>query len=172
MKAIDAIRIGLKLTDLDLHFFEDMRHAPLTQPMPYGGNHPWWLIGHLTWAEGNVVKIIRGVPNPAERWSQLFMWGTEPALDASTYPPFDELIRTYRELRKQNLALLDEIADAGLDTPTKNPPPGLEKQFGTAGQVFATIAFHQNYHFGQASVTWRAAGKQPSFVPSEALRKW
>jgi hypothetical protein len=56
------------------------------------------------------------------------------------YPQFDELIRAYREVRKQNLALLDEIGDAGLDGPTINPPPGLEKQFGTAGQVFATIA--------------------------------
>ena len=69
MKATDAIRIGLELTELDLHFIEDMRHAPLTRPMPNGGNHPWWLIGHLTWAEGNVIKIIRGEPNPVERWA-------------------------------------------------------------------------------------------------------
>lgn len=172
MQATEAIRIGLNLTELDLHFFEDMRNAPLTQPMEHTGNHPWWLIGHLTWAEGNIVKIIRGVPNPVERWAQLFMWGTEPAQDATPYPPFDELIRTYRELRKQNLALLDEIGESGLDTPTKSPPPGLEKQFGTAGKVFATIAFHQNYHFGQASVAWRAARKPPSFVPSDELMKW
>jgi hypothetical protein len=172
MKAIDAIRLSLELANLSLRMIEDMRHAPLTRPMANGGNHPWWLIGHLTWAEGNVVKIIRGEPNPVERWAPLFMWGTEPASDAGAYPPFDELLRTYRELRVQNLALLDEIGDAGLDAPTKYPPPGLEKQFGTAGKVFVTMASHQAYHFGQASVAWRAAGNQPSFVPSEALRKW
>jgi hypothetical protein len=172
MKTIDAIRLSLELTNLDLRFLEDMRHAPLTRPMPNAGNHPWWLIGHLTWAEGNVVKIIRGEPNPVEQWAPLFQWGTEPATDGSAYPPFDELLRTYRELRARNLALLDEIGDAGLDAPTKNPPPGLEKNFGTAGQVFVTIAFHQTYHFGQASVAWRAAGNQPFFVPTEALRKW
>ena len=50
-------------------------------------------------------------------------WGTEPISDVTAYPPFDEVLRTYRELRAKNLGLLEEIGEGGLDRPTKAPPP-------------------------------------------------
>jgi hypothetical protein len=38
----------------------------------------------------------------------LFDWGSEPIADVAAYPPFEEVLRTYRELRGRNLQLLDE----------------------------------------------------------------
>ena len=89
---------------------------------------------------------------------------------AVVYPPFDELLAMYRRLRSRTLELLSRLSDEDLDAPTKSPPPGLEEWFGTVGQTLLTIALHQGYHGGQASVARRAGGKQPSFVPSQALR--
>ena len=172
MKAIDAIRTALALGDDDVRFIEDMRHAPLTRPTPRGGNHPLWLLGHLAVAEGRLHQIITGQPNPLEHWKPMFDWGTEPTDDPAAYPPFDEVLAAYRRLRRKTLALLDEIGDEGLDRPTKSPPPGLEEPFGTIGQALLTIASHQSFHGGQASVARRSTGKSPFFVPSPALRRF
>ncbi len=81
------------------------------------------------------------------------------------------MLRAYRELRARNLKLLDEIGEAGLDRPTKAPPRGLGEGFRTIGQTFLTIALHETFHGGQASVERRASGRKPFFVPSEELRK-
>ncbi len=50
------------------------------------------------------------------------------------YPPFEEVVAKYRELRGKTLAYVDKLTDADLDQPIKNPPPGLEKPFATVGQ--------------------------------------
>lgn len=172
MKAIDAIRIALSLGDDDLHFIEDMREAPLTRPTSYTGNHPLWILGHLTVAEGRLHQIILGEPNPVEHWKPIFDWGTEPSDDVTIYPPLDEVMRTYRQLRAKTLAFLEEMGDDGLDRPPKASPPGFAAAFSTVGKTLLTIASHQSFHGGQASVARRAGGRKPFFVPSEELRKW
>ena len=169
MKATDAIRLVLELSNGDMRFIEEMREAPLLRPMD-GGNHPMWLLGHLTLAEGRLHQIWLGEPNAVAHLKPLFDWGTEPSDDASVYPTFDELLATYRRLRARTLELLAGLSDEELDEPTKSPPPGLEEWFGTVGQTLMTIALHQGFHGGQASVARRAGGKKPSFVPSQALR--
>ena len=39
MKAIDAIRIALKFSDMGMKYLEGMGDAPLLRPGPWGGNH-------------------------------------------------------------------------------------------------------------------------------------
>jgi len=145
---------------------EDMRDAALTSPTPRGGNHPLWVLGHLTYVEGNVPRILFGELNPVQKWAPLFAPGTEPRSDASAYPPFDELLRTYRDLRARNLSVLEQLGEKGLDQPTKSPPPGLEKALGTAGETFFVIAMHQMHHRGQVADARRAAGRKPVFTPN------
>jgi len=169
MKAIDAIRMALQLNEGDIHLLEEMRDAPLTRPMP-GGNHPLWILGHLTIAEARTHQIILGEPNPVADWKPLFDWGTAPSDDPGNYPPFEEILQTFRRLRSRTISLLDEMDDASLDQPTKAPPPGLEKWFATVGQTLLTIASHLSFHAGQASVAKKAAGKQPGFEPTKELR--
>ncbi len=171
MKAIDAVRTSLNVAEGDLRFFEDMRDTPLTRPIP-DGNHPMWILGHLALAEGRLHQMILGETNPVSHWKPLFDWGTTPSNDPRVYPAFDDVLQTYRKLRSKTLSILDTMSDDDLDRPTPSPPPGLEQWFATVGQTLLTIASHQAFHCGQASVARRASGRSPGFVPSDELRKF
>jgi hypothetical protein len=165
MNAIDLIRSALTLADrATMQVLEDMRDAPLTAPTPRGGNHPHWVLGHLTLIEGNIPRILFGEPNPVAHLAPLFAAGTEPKPDGNGYPPFDELLRTYRDLRARNLQILEQLGNEGLDKPTVAPPRGLEF-IRTAGDTFLVIAMHQMNHRGQVSDARRAAGRMPIFTP-------
>jgi hypothetical protein len=166
MKAIDVIRMTMELCDqATTSLIEDMRDAPLTQPTPRGGNHPLWVLGHITFIEAGVPAVLFGEPHPLEHWAPLFAAGTEPSPDADAYPPFDEVLRAYREARARNVQLLEEIGEAGLERPTKAPPKGLEEALSTTGRTFLLIALHQMSHRGQVADARRAAGRKPIFTP-------
>jgi uncharacterized damage-inducible protein DinB len=166
MKAIDLIRNALQNCErATFQLIEDMRDAPLTQPTGRGGNHPLWVLGHLTFVEGNIPHVIFGEPNPVAHWAALFSAGTEPKTEASYYPPFDEILSKYRELRVRNLQILERLGEAGLDQLTKAPPRGLEQALRTAGDTFLVIAMHQMNHRGQLADARRVAGRKPVFTP-------
>src|SRR5215213_10381577 len=115
MKAIDAIRIALKFSDMAMTHLSSMSDAPLLRPGPWGGNHAMWIAGHITVIEGRLHKVLRGTPNPVEHWKPLFDWGSELKTDRSAYPPFEEVLQTYRRLREGTLAFLVEAGEDGLD---------------------------------------------------------
>jgi hypothetical protein len=170
VKAIEAIRMALGFGDRGMKIFDDMKTDPLAQPGPWGGNHAMWIAGHITVIEGRLHKVLLGIPNPVEHWKPLFDWGSEPTTNLSAYPPFEEVLQTYRRLREGTLAFLDEVGDDGLDNRTKRPIPGFGTAFETVGPAIMVIACHQCGHVGAATVTRRAGGKQPNFVPSEEQR--
>jgi DinB family protein len=170
VKAIDAIRLALRFGDNGMKVLEDMSDDPLVQPGPWGGNHAMWIAGHITFIEGRLQKVLHGIPNPVERWKPLFDWGSEPRTDLTAYPPYDEVLQTYRRLRAQTVAFLDEVGEDGLDRPTKLPIPGFGPAFETVGPSIMVIACHQCGHLGGATVARRASGKKPTFVPSEEQR--
>jgi DinB family protein len=172
MKTLDAVRIALGFATQGVRVLETMKDAPCVQPGPFGGNHAMWILGHVTVAEGRLHKILFGSPNPVEQWKVLFDWGSEPHADPSAYPPFEEVLQTYRGLRAKTLAFLDEIGDEGLDQPTKIAPPGLEAAFATVGRAVMSVALHHTFHNGEAAVARRASGQQPIFVPSKELREF
>lgn len=166
MKAIDLIRAALQRAEHGiLSLIEDMRDAATTAPTPRGGNHPLWVLGHITFVEGGIARIILGEPHALEKWAPLFAPGTEVKADASAYPPFDEILATYKQLRQRNLQLLEEIGEEGLDRPTVSPPPGMEKVMKTIGETFMLVALHQMNHRGQVADARRAAGREPMFTP-------
>jgi uncharacterized damage-inducible protein DinB len=166
MKAIDVIRTAMAVSDrATIALIEDMRDACMTCPTPRGGNHPLWTLGHITWVEGNLPHVLFGEPNPVAKWTHLFAPGTEPKSNPSDYPPFDEILRTYRDLRARNLEILEQIGDAGLDRPTVAPPRGLEQVLRTAGETFLVMAIHHMNHRGQVADARRAAGRKPVFTP-------
>lgn len=129
-----------------------------------------WIAGHLTVIEGRLQKILHGTLNPVEHWKPLFDWGSQPKADSTLYPPFEEVLQTYRQLRDKTYAFLDEIGDEGLDRPTKLPILGFGPAFETVGPALMVIACHQAGHIGGATVARRASGKQPAFVPTDELR--
>ena len=166
MKAIDLIRWAMQMTEQGTAaIVAELRDAPLTQPTPGakggGGNHPLWTLGHLCVIEGSMPHILVGEKNPVEHWWPLFAPGTQPTTDASVYPSFDEVLRTYRELRTRNLRLLDEIGEAGLDRVPKNVPPGFEDAMKTFGHTLLLVALHNMVHYGQIADARRVAGLKP-----------
>jgi hypothetical protein len=157
MKAIDVLRGALQMSDhLISTMLEDMRDAPLTQPTSQGGNHPLWVIGHLTYTEGSLHHMISGEPNPVEHWKDLFAGGSEPSDDASRYPALDEVLAKYRQLQAANLKRLDGMDDAALDSPQRN--------FGTVGQAYMAISMHRMLHLGQVADARRVVGRKPFFT--------
>ena len=129
-----------------------------------------WIAGHITVIEGRLHKVLRGTPNAVEHWKPLFDWGSELKTDGSAYPPFEEVLQTYRRLREGTLAFLGEVGEDGLDRPTKRPIPGFGPAFETIGPAIMVIACHQCGHLGAATVARRASGKAPAFVPSDEQR--
>jgi hypothetical protein len=164
MKAIDMIRWALEKTDGWMAGTAgELRDSPLVQPTSRGGNHPLWTVGHIAVVEGDVRHILFGEPNPVEHWKPLFGQGSKPTADAVAYPPYDEILATYRDLRAKNLTRLEEIGEAGLDRAPAAIPPGFENEMSTMGHTLLVIALHQMSHVGQLTVARRASGKEPRF---------
>ena len=162
MNAIDFVRTSLQMSqEWILGMAQDMQSAPLTFPTPQGGNHPLWCLGHLAFAEGNLVhRNIKGVENPLAHWEKLFDQGTTPVADPSVYPSMEEVLAKFHEMRADTLALLDTLTDADLDKPS-HVPEEMRAFFGTVGQCLAAVAIHFGFHGGQIADAHRAAGRAP-----------
>jgi DinB superfamily len=169
MKAMQAIQIALKFSDGGMKLLDEMKADPLVRPGPWGGNHAMWIAGHLAVIEGRLHKMLHGTPNPVEHWKPLFDWGSEPRDDPSAYPPYEEVMQTFRRLRAGTLAFLEEVGEEGLDRPTKYQPPGFSG-FDTVGSAIMIVACHACGHFGGVTVVRRASGRQPVFVPTKELQ--
>lgn len=166
MKAIDLIRWAMEFTGKGTEaIVADMRDACLTPSTPGAaggdGNHTLWLLGHLTFIEGGIPHILLGEPHPVAHWAPLFATGTKPLPDAKAYPPFDEVLARYRELRSRNLRLLEEVGEGGLDRLPKRVPPGFEDAMKTFGHTFLLVTLHNMVHYGQVADARRVAGRKP-----------
>ena len=76
MKAIDLIKNALAMGDgAMMMLLEDLRNAPMTFPTPRGGNHPLWVLGHITFVEASMPKVLFGEPHPLAHWATLFAAG-------------------------------------------------------------------------------------------------
>ena len=162
MKAKDLIQWAMAFTDEGTRrLVAPMREIPLTQPTSRGGNHPLWVMGHLAYIEGSVPQVLFGEPNPVDHWESLFAPGSVPQTDPAVYPSFDEVHRTYHELRTNNLRRLAELTEEELDQPPKQIPPGFEEAMGSIGRTYLVITLHQMAHYGQITDSRRVAGIPP-----------
>jgi uncharacterized damage-inducible protein DinB len=160
MQTKEAVKFALTVSNgAVLGVIDEMSGAAMTFPTPKGGCHPLWVLGHLTLVEGMIPAILFGDKNPAAEWQQYFGENSEPVADAGAYPPFAEVREKYRQLREQNLKLLESLSEADLDKSTKAPPKGREREFATYGQSFLVLALHQTMHRGNVTDARRAAGR-------------
>lgn len=161
MNAIDYIKMSLENSKgWAMGLLSDMKDAPLTQPTPNGGNHPLWVLGHITRAESDLLDgFILGQPN---RFPELeaFSMGNTPSTDASQYPSMDELFAKFEQIRAATLAHLDTLSDADLDQKT-HAPEEFGASFATVGACFAAMSTHISFHAGQVADARRAAGRDP-----------
>jgi len=162
VNAKELLRYALTMTDEGMaRLVSDMREHALVQPLPTGGNHTMWNLGHLAAIEGSIAPVLNRGTNPVGHWFEMFAPGTTPRKDGRGYPSFDVLAGTLRELRAKNLKLLEEYDDDSLGHATPSPPPGFEDAMKAVGQVFLLTALHQMVHYGQIADCRRAAGKAP-----------
>ena len=65
MSTVKYLRHGLETSRMMiLKLIDDMKDAPLQMPTSNGGNPPLWILGHLTYAESNIIEhIIKGNEN-------------------------------------------------------------------------------------------------------------
>jgi hypothetical protein len=159
VNSIALIRDNLRRSqDLVLKHVEDMKDHCMVFPTPRGGCHTLWVLGHLAYIEGRVVrKFMLGEANPLERWEQPFD-GPDVSGDADDYPPFDEVLFTCREMRSSTTRLIDSMREDELDATSISAPSGYEDLFGTRRLCLQFVADHWYMHRGQLADARRAAG--------------
>ena len=127
-------------------------------PTPKGGGHTLWVLGHLAYIEGLVIRqFMLAEPNPLAAWEERFD-GADISGDVSQYPPFDEVLATCRAMRAATVALLDSLTEEDLDKVSANAPRGYEDTFGTYRLCLQYVADHWYMHRGQLADARRAAG--------------
>ena len=163
MKTTDFVKMSLETSKgFAMALISDMKDAPLTQPTAKGGNHPLWILGHLTLAEASILHgYILDEENPLTDWKELFDGGTEPVADASHYPAFDELVAKFEEVRARTLSVLDSLSDEDLDRTIETQQADL---FGTVGKCFMMLSLHPTLHYGQVADSRRSLGRKPLFA--------
>ena len=159
MDSIDLLRYNLtKSRDRVLMRVEDMRDHGLVYPTPNGGGHTLWVLGHLAFIEGLVIRhFMLGARNPLADWVSLFD-GADVSNDPSEYPSFDEILSTCRGMRAETIALLDTLSEKDLDQISAITPEGHADTFGTYRHCFQLVADHWYMHRGQLADARRAAG--------------
>jgi len=156
----DAIRFSLDLADdAVLKSLVTIDDAPLTFPTENGGCHPLWVLGHLAFVEGASYGLLTGQENPAGEWAALFGQDTTATDNVAQYPPIEDVVARYMQLRRKNLQLLDSLTEADLDKRTSWQPKGLEEHLATYGKALLTLALHQMAHRGQITDAIRSAGR-------------
>ena len=124
MQSKDLLKAGLETTmSLVFPMLEDLKDATLTMPTSAGGNHAWWLAGHLTFSEGHILwEAMRGETNPNAEWKELFAGGTQPHPEGAGYPLYEEILSKYQQLRSQTYSLIDSLSEEDLDQSSVNVP--------------------------------------------------
>lgn len=159
MRSIDLVRDNLnKSRDRVLARVEEMREHCMVRPTVHGGGHTLWVLGHLAYIEGLVIRsFMLGGTNPLAAWEMLFD-GEEVSADPNAFPPFDDVLATCREMREQTMQLLDTLTEDDLDNVSANGPPDFEDSFGTYRLCVQYVADHWYMHRGQLADARRAAG--------------
>jgi len=162
MQSKDLLTAGLQTTmGLVLPMLEDLKDSKLVAPTSAGGNHAWWIAGHLAFSEGHVLwEMMRGEANPNADWKELFAGGTQPDADGAGYPDYEEILSQYQALREQTYSLLASFSEEDLDQEAKNVPEDRKAFFGTYRQCFFAITLHGMMHRGQLADVRRALGRE------------
>src|SRR5215471_5612912 len=113
MQSFDLIRDNLnKSAQRVLARLEQMEEHSMVSPTPKGGCHTLWVLGHLAYIEGLVVRaFMLGEPNPVDSWQELFD-GADVSPDLSDYPSFAQVLATCRKLRQSTMTLLESFAES------------------------------------------------------------
>src|SRR5690606_34888237 len=121
-------------------------------------NHALWVAGHLATVDNFFLSILapekmKDLPGYQEK----FGMGSQPSGNPADYPPPEEVLANFRELRASLLAVLDQMDDEALQQPN---PPGTPSMIADKAAVFEMAAWHEGMHAVQATVARRALGHE------------
>ena len=159
MNSIDLIQSNLRRSqEIVLSRIEEMAKHCLVRPLPDGGCHTLWILGHLAFIESFVIhQIMLGEPNQVAGWKEIFD-GDEVSDRADDFPAFEPVLKECRRLRAETIARLATLTEADLDQPSQKPPLGAEELFCDFRSCFQYASDHWLMHRGQLAVARRAAG--------------
>ncbi len=120
-----------------------------------------WCVGHIALADGQMVGMLEARDNPLAEWQSMFSAKTPPTDNADNYPPYDQVLAAWREMRRTIRAALDTLAEADLDKPNPHAPEGFEAFFGTFGKTLASVSLHTMHHRGQLADIRRSLSREP-----------
>jgi len=164
MNATEAIQAALTNSfEWTLQLAEDLADAPLTDPTGSQGNHPLWIMGHVTFSKAGLSAMATGHANPVTDWKELFSAGTQPIYDAEKYPKYADVLQTYREIHQQTLTHLQEIGEQGLDDRPAFVWDVIADlpDFQSKGRLLLFIALHEMSHRGQLADARKVLGRPP-----------
>ena len=165
MDSIELIRLNLvRSAERVLLKIDEMRPHALVPATPGGGAHTLWVLGHLAYVEGLVVReLVLGEANPIADWAELFD-GAAVSTDPSDYPAFDDVLARCRRMRGETLGVLGSLDESDLDRASARVPDGFEDTFGTYRDALQYLADHWYMHRGQLAGARRAAGVDRMWV--------
>jgi hypothetical protein len=165
MESIDLIRRNLKKSrDRVLARVEEMQDHCVVFPTPSGGCHTLWVLGHLAYVEGLVVRqFMLGESNPLAEWKDIFD-GADVNGDITAYPAFDATLSKCREMRAATVALAESLSEHDLDNKSARAPEGFDDTFGTCRLCLQYVADHWYMHRGHLADARRAAGVERIWV--------
>lgn len=138
----------------DFHTREEWLH----QVHP-GCNHALWFAGHMANSDNFFLSLVAPQKSVTlEGFAPRFGMGSHPTSEPGDYPPPADVLETMRERRRTLLAVLDELSDDDLASPTPAGSPDFLTDFAA---VFEMANWHEAMHAGQLSVTRRALGHKP-----------
>lgn len=160
MTTIDYIKLTLEMSNgWIMGLAEDAKDIPMQPATANGGNHPLWCVGHLVYAEANLISVMcKGEEHPLANWKDLFDAGSTPSENADAYPSMEELLAKAAEVRTATMEYLGTLTDADLDKPS-HAEGEMKEWFGTIAQCLAAITVHVGFHGGQIADARRAAGR-------------
>ena len=123
-------------------------------------NHPSWNLWHLVINGDRVCQLLGVKSSVPEGWTERFKAASPPTVDASKYPPKDELLDALRAVHRSLGDELPGIDQSVLDQP--HPVEGARPYFPTLGdQVVYAMTAHEMDHLGQIAAWRRAEGLTP-----------
>jgi len=146
-----ALRYALEATrERVLRCLEDVSEEEARRVV-HGLSPLVWQVGHVTYADGVLLRRAGRTSPVPESYGPLFGTGTG---GEAGYPPLDEVRGTFEAVHGGLLALLDAAA---LDQPVDG------RHYRNVGEMLAFSAYHRGYHIGKMTTLRALLGKQRLF---------
>ena len=138
-----VVRMFQANSDLVKKATEEVPPHQWVQKPAESSNHMLWIVGHLTWCRGIILKAL-GAEGEAP-WGSLFGRGAK-LVNTDQYPTIGEIRTTWGDLTDRLMARLDSVPAEVLAQPHDKPAFD-----GKTGGFIAFLALHEAYHAGQLS---------------------